>query len=66
MAAILVSVLTRTLRQVQVLLVLGKHRSGQGVGRRVVDQLQHLFVVLLRININRQNRPEDFLHKKPG
>lgn len=46
-----------------VLPVLGEHGSGQGVRRSVVYQLQHLSVVLLRVNINGQNRPKDFLHK---
>lgn len=45
-----------------VLLVLSEHGSGQSVGRRVVDQPQDLSVVLLRVNVNSQNRPEDLLH----
>lgn len=45
------------------ILVLCKHSSCQSVWRRAVNQLQHLFVVLLRININGQNWPKDLLHK---
>lgn len=45
------------------ILVLCEHSSCQSVWRRVVDQLQNLFVVVLRININGQNWPKDLLHK---
>lgn len=44
-----------------VVLVLSEHGARQSVWRGAVDQLQNLFVAVLRINVDAQNWPEDFL-----
>ena len=43
------------------LLVLSEHRPGQGEGGGGVHQSQNLLVVVVRIDVHRQNGPEDLL-----
>lgn len=44
-----------------VLLVLGEHSPSQGIGRGVVDELQHFLVVLVRVDEDGQDGPENLL-----
>ena len=46
-------------------LILGKHCPREAIAGSAVDQPQGLFVLVIRVDVHRQQRPEDLLEEMP-